>query len=185
MTKNGKRSGKRAPTPAKSGDTLDNLPTFNLSRDLYESERKEIYTGILLRLTELKSVRKKVTDALGIPAEQEKDVSRVIALYEGDTGILALFQNSGEEEEYTAAEVKKGGKDHRQRDIPFSAVPSESTPETRASTEPVGVNAIDSLVSAIAPHAPSDMSAPIGHGAALVATLCFVLAVIFIGWSGL
>lgn len=29
------------------------------------------------------------------------------------------------------------------------------------------------------------MSAPIGHGAALVATLCFVLAVIFIGWSGL
>jgi hypothetical protein len=156
MAKNGKR-GTRTPTPARAGDTLDNYPTFYLSRDLYESERKEVYTGILLRLAELKSIRKKTADVLGIPADQEREVSRVIALYEGDTGILALFQNADEEEEYTEQEVKKGGKDKRQRELPIDKVPSESTEETRASSEPVGVAHIDDLVSHVQPIAPSDL----------------------------
>jgi hypothetical protein len=157
MAKNGKRSGKRTPTPARAGDTLDNLPSFSLPRELYEAERKEVYKGILLRLSELKSIRKKTADVLGITADQEREVSRVIHLYEGDDGILALFQNAGEEEEYAAEEVKKGGKDRRQRELPIEKIESGSTEETRASTEPVGVDMIDLLVRAIQPSAPSDL----------------------------
>jgi hypothetical protein len=152
-----KAAAKRAPTPARAGDTLDNLPSFSLSRELYEAERKEVYTGILLRLSELKSIRKKTADVLGIPADQEREVSRVIHLYEGDEGLLALFQNADEEAEFTAEEVKKGGKDRRQRELPIDQVPSGSTEETRGSTEPVGVLAIDQLVDVTRPHAPSDM----------------------------
>jgi hypothetical protein len=152
-----KAAAKRAPTPARAGDTLDNLPSFSLPRELYEAERKEVYTGILLRLSELKSIRKKTADVLGITADQEREVSRVIHLYEGDDGILALFQNADEEAEFTAEEVKKGGKDRRQRELPIDEVPSGSTEETRGSTEPVGVLAIDQLVDVTKPHAPSDM----------------------------
>jgi hypothetical protein len=152
-----KAAAKRAPTPARAGDTLDNLPSFSLSRELYEAERKEVYKGILLRLSELKSIRKKTADVLGITADQEREVSRVIHLYEGDDGILALFQNADEEAEHTAEEIKKGGKDRLQRELPIDQVPSGSTEETRGSTEPVGVLAIDQLVDVTRPHAPSDM----------------------------
>lgn len=108
-------SRNRTPTPAREGDTLDSIATFNLSRDLYETERKEIYTGVRDRLAELKKARKKTAELLGIPVEQEKEVSRVIGLYEGPDGILALFQSDAEALEESA----KGGKDQRQLDITF------------------------------------------------------------------
>lgn len=148
---------KKSPTPPKPGDTLDRLPTFSLARELYEGERKEIYIGVRGRLSELKSQRKKVADTLGIPVAEEKEVSRVIALYEGDDGILALFQNAEEEEEHAAERVKKGEGDTRQRELPIDRVPTESTEETRASREPVGVDQIDALVTAVGPFAPSDI----------------------------
>lgn len=151
-----KKKETKTPTAARKGDTLDNLPTFSLPRELYESERKEHVIAVRARLSELKSLRTKTAAGLNIPVSEEREVSRVIAMYEGDDGILALWHNDAEEEEHTAKEVKSGGKDHRQREMPLAKVPSESSPETRASSEPIGVAGIDRVVDAVKPMAPSD-----------------------------
>lgn len=89
---------KRPPTPARFGDTLDTIATFYVPRDLYESERKEIYVAISNRLAELKKARRKTAELLGIPMDTEKDITRVIALYEDEGGIISLFRTEADDE---------------------------------------------------------------------------------------